>query len=202
MPTATAFDWTGNQTSIFSTLAASNHSKTERQADDYYATDPIAGEKLLEKEHFNHYVWECAAGGLHISNVLTAHGYNVRNSDITSRGNRSIEELDFFKAEKDKMSPDIITNPPYKYASEFVEHALDISMDSVKVAMFLKIQFLESKKRRELFKKYPPKKIYVFTNRMNCGKSGVFGKESSAVCYAWFIWEKGYTGLPNVDWID
>lgn len=49
MPTATAFDWTGNQTSIFSTLAASNHSKTERQADDYYATDPIAVEKLLEK---------------------------------------------------------------------------------------------------------------------------------------------------------
>lgn len=97
MPTATAFDWTGNQTSIFSTLAASNHSKTERQADDYYATDPIAVEKLLEKEHFNHYVWECAAGGLHISNVLTAHGYKVRNSDITSRGNRSIEELDFFK---------------------------------------------------------------------------------------------------------
>lgn len=202
MPTATAFDWTGNQTSIFSTLAASNHSKTERQADDYYATDPIAVEKLLEKEHFNHYVWECAAGGLHISNVLTAHGYKVRNSDITSRGNRSIEELDFFKAEKDKMSPDIITNPPYKYASEFVEHALDISMNSVKIAMFLKIQFLESKKRRELFKKYPPKKIYVFTNRMNCGKNGVFGKESSAVCYAWFIWEKGYTGLPKVDWID
>ena len=189
MPTATAFDWTGNQTSIFSTLAASNHSKTERQADDYYATDPIAVEKLLEKEHFNRYVWECAAGGLHISNVLAAHGYKVRNSDITSRGNRS-------------MSPDIITNPPYKYASEFVEHALDISMDSVKVAMFLKIQFLESKKRRELFKKYPPKKIYVFTNRMNCGKNGVFGKESSAVCYAWFIWEKGYAGLPKVDWID
>ena len=97
---------------------------------------------------------------------------------------------------------DVYKRQPYKYASEFVEHALDISMDSVKVAMFLKIQFLESKKRRELFKKYPPKKIYVFTNRMNCGKNGVFGKESSAVCYAWFIWEKGYTGLPNVDWID
>ena len=52
MPTATAFDWTGNQTSIFSTLAASNHSKTERQADDYYATDPIAVEKAIGKRTF------------------------------------------------------------------------------------------------------------------------------------------------------
>ncbi len=34
------------------------------------------------------------------------------------------------------------------------------------------------------------------------GKNGVFGKESSAVCYAWFVWEKGYTGLPQVDWIN
>ena len=51
MPTAIAFDWTGNQTSIFSTLAASNHSKTERQADDYYATDPIAVEKQLQTVH-------------------------------------------------------------------------------------------------------------------------------------------------------
>ena len=86
-------------------------------------------------------------------------------------------------------------------ASEFVEHALDISMDSVKVAMLLKIQFLETKKRYDLFKKYPPKKIYVFVNRIDCGKNGEFGTESSAVCYAWFVWEKGYDGLPQIDWI-
>ena len=27
------------------------------------------------------------------------------------------------------------------------------------------------------------------------------GKESSAVCYCWFVWEKGYKGKPTVDWI-
>ena len=86
-------------------------------------------------------------------------------------------------------------------ATEFVNHALEISDDGTKVAMFLKIQFLETKKRYELFKQYPPKKIYVFVNRVNCGKNGVFGKESSAVCYCWFVWEKGYKGKPTVDWI-
>lgn len=123
--------------------------------------------------------------------------------DIVDRGYMGTVVRDFLTSTKDDLnfSPDIITNPPYAMAKEFVEHALDISMDGVKVAMFLKIQFLESKKRYELFKKYPPKKIYVFVNRVNCGKNGVFGKESSAVCYAWFVWEKGYKGLPRVDWI-
>ena len=81
--------------------------------------------------------------------------------DIVDRGYVGTEVRDFLTTTKDDLnfSPDIITNPPYALAKEFVEHALDISMDSVKVAMFLKIQFLESKKRYELFKKYPPKKI-------------------------------------------
>ena len=142
-------------------------------------------------------------GGGSIASVLVDHDYKVQSMDIVDRGYTGTEVRDFLAITQDDLnfSPDIITNPPYALAKEFVEHALDISMDSVKVAMFLKIQFLESKKRYELFKKYPPKKIYVFVNRVNCGKNGIFGKESSAVCYAWFVWEKGYNGLPQVDWI-
>lgn len=196
-------DWTGNKTSVFSTLAASSHSKDERANDDYYCTPPQAVEELLKREQFNHYILEPAVGGGSIAAVLVDHNHKVQSMDIVDRGYIGTEVKDFLATAKDDLnfSPDIITNPPYALAKEFVEHALDISMDSVKVAMFLKIQFLESKKRYKLFKKYPPKKIYVFVNRVNCGKNGVFGKESSAVCYAWFVWEKGYKGLPQVDWI-
>lgn len=123
--------------------------------------------------------------------------------DIVDRGYEGTIIQDFLTTAKADfpMSPDIITNPPYSIATEFVQHCLDVSMDSTKIAMFLKIQFLESKKRWELFKNNPPKKVYVFVNRVNCGKNGVFGKESSAVCYAWFIWEKGFNGKPTIDWI-
>lgn len=38
---------------------------------------------------------------------------------------------------------DILTNPPYKYAKEFIEHAMTIIPDGRKVFMFLKLQFLE-----------------------------------------------------------
>lgn len=197
-------DWTGNQKSIYTTLGASNHTAEEREANDYYATDPKAIEILLEQEKFKHYIWECACGGGHLSKVLKEHGYNVKSSDIINRGFEDTEIIDFLEVDKDtykkEISRDIITNPPYKYAKEFVEKALDISMDGTKIAMFLKLTFLEGKARKEMFLKNPPKKVYVFSSRIACAKNGVF-EGTSAVCYAWFIWEKGFKGKPTIDWV-
>ena len=203
-------DWTGNQNSIYKTLGASNHTDKERENNDYYATEPRAIELLLELEDFSPYVWECACGGGHLSEVLKKHGYKVKSSDIIDRGYPETEIVDFLKITKadikNDFSRDIITNPPYKYAKEFVKHAIDISMDSTKIAMFLKVQFLEGKARKALFEKYPPKKIYVSSSRLLCAKNGEFQKMrdggGSAVAYAWFIWEKGFSGEPIVRWFN
>ena len=203
-------DWTGNKNSIFKTLAASNHTDKEREINDYYATEPKALELLLELETFSPYVWECACGEGHLSEVLKSHGHKVKSSDVIDRGYPETETLDFLKVKKEDIkqdfSRDIITNPPYKYAKEFVEHALEISMDSTKIAMFLKVQFLEGKARRELFEKYPPKVIYVASKRLLCAKNGEFQKMrdggGSAVAYAWFIWEKGFKGDTVVRWFN
>lgn len=198
-------DWTGNTTSIFSTHGASNHSDADRAELDYYATDPEAVEMLLDVETFSHYILEPACGGCHITNVLIEHGYDVVSKDIIDRGAENQTDIwDFLKFNPmRKNSRDIITNPPYKYAAEFVEHALDISLETVKVAMFLKLTFLEGTKRKQLFDKYPPKKIYVFRSRVDCWKNGIKpDKPSKAVCYAWFVWEKGYTGNTVVKWFN
>lgn len=200
-------DWTGNAKSIFACNGASNHSDGERQIDDYYATEPKALELLLEEETFSPYVWECACGGGHLSKVLCEKGYKVKSSDIVHRGFEDTEIIDFLKVVKEDIkqdySRDIITNPPYKFAKEFVEKALDISMDGTKVAMFLKLTFLEGKARRELFNRHPPKNIYVFSSRVKCAKNGDFiSIGSSAVAYAWFVWEKGFTGSPVIKWIN
>lgn len=69
--------------------------------------------------------------------------------------------------------------------------------------MFLKLTFLESKSRKQLFEQYPPKTIWVSSSRINCAKNGDFDKyPSSAVAYAWYIWEKGYTGDTVVKWFN
>lgn len=203
-------DWTGNSKSALVCNGVRNFATEERQSHDYYATEPKAVELLLEQEVFCPYVWECACGEGHISEVLKAHGYKVKSSDIIDRGYEGTEKTDFLQVKKEDLkadvSHDIITNPPYKYAKEFVEHALDISTNGTKVAMFLKLTFLESKTRKKLFQKYPPKAVYVSSSRLQCAKNGDFEKYGkgvgTAVAYAWYVWEKGYKGDPVIKWIN
>lgn len=196
-------DWTGNQNSIYKTLGASSHTDEERQEHDYYATEPSAVEILLEQEKFNREIWEPACGEGHISKVLKAAGYNVYSSDLIYRGYGDPESFDFLKDCLDDFNGDIVTNPPYKYALEFCKTALNTVKDGHKVAMFLKLQFLEGKGRKEFFKTNPPKTVYVFSGRVKCAKNGDFESiGSSAVAYAWYVWEKGFHGDPVIKWVN
>lgn len=198
-------DWTGNKNSIYKTLGASNHTSKERQTEDYYATEPKAMELLLEVERFNKDVWECACGEGHLSEVLKNNGYDVYSTDLIDRGYGD-GIIDFLSPNIQRWVGDIITNPPYKYAQQFIEKSLSIIPDKNKVAMFLKVQFLEGKARKKLFTKHPPKVIYVSSSRLLCAKNAMFDRMraggGSAVAYAWYVWEKGYKGDTIVKWIN
>jgi len=184
---------------VFTTLGASSHALSKRQKHDYYATDPIAAELLLALESFNTNILEPACGQGHLAKVFEQHGYNVSCTDLIFRGYGT--KKDFFDYQK--WDGDIITNPPYKYAKEFVEHALEIIPIKSKVAMFLKLSFLESLKRKELFEKFPPKTVYVSSSRIICAKNGDFiTHNQSAIAYAWFVWEKGYMGRTVIRWFN
>lgn len=196
-------DWNGNAKACFVTNGDNSHSERDRETHDYYATDPRAVKDLLRFESFSKYILEPACGGGHISKVLEENGYDVKSIDIVNRGyEKQMFTEDFFE-HKVQWFGDIITNPPYKFAAEFVEHALNLVTEGHKVAMFLKLTFLEGEKRRKLFQNNPPKKILVFTKRINCALNGDEEefKKSSAVCYAWFIWEKGNKDNPIIYWI-
>lgn len=58
-----------------------------------------------------------------------------------------------------------------------------------------------------MFKKYPPKYVYVFSSRQRCAMNGNFekyaneGESHGAVAYCWFMWEKGFKGDPVIRWI-
>lgn len=112
----------------------------------------------------------------------------MRSTDLIDRGYGQ-GGVDFLQTDE-IWDGDIITNPPYKYAKEFVEHAMNVIPDGRKVFMFLKLQFLEGKARGELFKKYPPKCVYVSRSRILCAKNGNFEEMKagggSAVAYAWY----------------
>lgn len=197
-------DWTENSNSIYKTLGASNHTDKHRQQQDYYATEPKAVELLLEVEKFSENIWEPACGEGHISKVFEKHGYNVKSTDLIDRGYG--EQQDFLFFNDNKFDGDIITNPPYAMATEFIYKALELIPEGNKVAMFLKVQFLEGKERKVLYKNHPPKIIYVSSSRLLCAKNAEFDKMieggGSAVAYAWFIWQKGYKGETIIKWIN
>ena len=203
----TTKDWIGNSKAIYSCHGASNHSDTEREVNDYYATPSSAVEMLLELENFSKSIMEPACGQGHIAEVLKSHGYTVCATDLVNRG-YGIWGVDFFNI-NEPTDMDIITNPPYSMAKEFVEHAMEIVTDGHKVAMFLKLTFLEGQGRRELFRKYPPKIVYVSTSRIGCAKNGEFKKDKngnlkadSAVAYCWYVWQKGFNGAPTLKWFN
>ena len=191
-------DWVGNKTSSITTSGFHNNSTHERQEVDYYATDPIALEKLLAVEQFEN-VWECACGEGHLSEVLKAHGIHGKSSDLIDRGYGEV--LDFLHNDIDWQG-DIITNPPYRLATEFVYKAIDTLKQGRKVAMIFPQRYLSSKTRYKLFTQFPPKVVYAFSGRVGCAINGNFiGKSNSAVDYMWIIWEKGHIGNTILKWI-
>ena len=189
----------------FITLGANNHTDVTREKDDFYATPPLAVKELMKLETFDKNIWEPCCGMNHITNVLKDNNYNVKTSDIIDRVNDgSVEIIDFLNY-NEKYNGDIITNPPYKLATEFVYKSIETITYGHKVAMFLKLTFLETKKRYELFKKYPPKVIYVASMRFGCSQTGEFntdGNTGSAIAYCWYIWEKGYNGDTVIKWFN
>lgn len=199
-------DWDGNGKSVFVTLGASNHTDKEREINDFYATDPIAIDKLIGNIGFiPSIVWECACGTGCLSERLKQYCHGVVSTDVIDRGYGQVQDFLLAKEIPSGCSY-IITNPPYKYALEFILHALDLLPDGGKCMMFLKTTFLEGEKRhRRLFSNYPPLRILQFSKRVLCAKNAEFQKMrdggGSAVAYAWFIWEKGYKGPTMITWI-
>ena len=198
-------DWTGNKNSVFKPLAASNHALySEREPNDYYATEPKAIDCLLEggaKLHKD--IWEPACGEGHLSERLKRFGYNVRSTDLIDRG-YGVGGVDFLNC-TEPWHGDILTNPPYKYATEFVKKGLSLLMPGRKLFLFLKIQFLEGQARRqEIFDVTPPKTVYVFSRRVICAKNGKFDKflSGGAVAYIWLEFIKGWSGPTSVTWIN
>ena len=149
-----AKDWKGGTASTFKTIGASNHCEHERADKDYYATEPAATDWLTRIEHFDGPILEPSCGEGHISRQLIGAGYEVVSRDLADRGYGEVS--DFLAPENTRWEGDIVTNPPYAFAQEFVEKALAIIPECRKVAMFLKLTFLEGKRRAALFENYPP----------------------------------------------
>ena len=202
-------DWTGNGNSIFKTLGASNHTEAERESDDFYATSPKAIDILLEYAdlHLPYQIWEPSCGSGCLSERLKECGYQVVSTDLVFRGYGKGNTNFFEQTAMPAGCEAIITNPPYKHATEYVTHALRLLPDNGLLCLFLKTTFAEGKERyTKIFGITPPIYVLQCSERVLCAKNAAFDymeeHGGSAVSYAWWIWRKGYQGHTTLDWVN
>ena len=136
--------------------------------------------------------------------VLRNAKYSVYGSDIIDYGYGMGAVVDFLKATKlpkglNVTHKNIITNPPFKLALEFLQHGL--SLGATKIALFLKLAFLEGQKRTLILEQTPLKNIYVFRKRVTLTRNGEKMRNSGMIAFAWYVWEVGYDGKPMINWI-
>ena len=186
-------------------IGSSAHADHEREKNDFYETPQAAVINFLEcylnrdGEKLNDNIWECACGEGSISKVLESYGYKVFSSDLIDRGYG--ERKDFLSYMEKYEKGDIFTNPPFKIINEFLHKSFNLIENGNRIIFLMRLLCLEGKQRNKIYQKYPIKFVYIHTTRIACTMPNIQGKPASAIAYAWYVWEKGYTGETIIRWL-
>ena len=179
------------------TCQVQRHPHAER-GPDLYETPVVAVEALLRVERLPRCIWEPAAGPGAIVRVLRAHGHAVIASDLIDYSGLCFARDFLGEIGMPTDVEAIVTNPPFKLAERFVEHALQLCP---LVVMLLRLAFLESERRCGILEGRGLARVHVFRRRLPMmHRAGWDGPRStSSVCFAWFVLERDHRGKP---WLD
>ena len=175
-----------------------------RNKNDLYPTPPLATYALIKTLGHNmpEQILEPCAGRGHIAAELRRHGYDVTATDLHKYEDLVSEVISGHDATiMPPMSPanvGVITNPPYHKDLPRVLTEKWLNDEYRFIAMFVRLTFLEGKKRKKLFTKYPPSDIIFLSDRVNFGPVGLLPTEpiekkdqiGGMIAYAWVVFEK------------
>ena len=183
--------------------------KDNRGDHDFYSTEPRATAHLFATLksvglHLPYLCIEPSVGTGHIAKMLQLTGHAVYCYDIVDRGFPGTYVCDWKTAVRPTEEPlGVVMNPPYCEALEHLTHALEMLHNGEICCALLRLQFLETIKRKAFFEKYPMRYVAVFSFRIKCNKDNDPNAQTthSAIAFAWYIWQKGYKGNPELLWI-
>lgn len=152
-----------------------------RRENDFYPTEPAATIAFVAKErqHLERHqtVWEPACGDGAIAKLLPG---TVIATDLIDRGYGE-PGRDFLKEPRRAWA--IVTNPPFKLATEFIEHAFMLDVDYL--ALLLKSQFWHAARRVKLWRGWAPTIEYKLTWRLD-----FTGQGSPTMDCSWVVWDR------------
>ena len=185
-------------------LATAQRAPLAERKNDLYQTHPAAVRALMKATQLPHHIWEPACGPGSIVRTLREAGHTVWATDLVDYGLEDSESgVDFLLERQSRIDVEaIVTNPPFKLAGEFVDHALTLCP---RVFMLLRLAFLESTRRAGILDGGKLARVYVFRNRLPMmHRDGWDGnKVSNPTAFAWFEWSRfhdGPTELHRISW--
>jgi hypothetical protein len=170
---------------------------------DFFPTPPFATRALIEHalpvlgrtDLLDMVAWECACGEGHMAEPLAEYFGRVIATDIHDYGYGEAP-VDFLSEDTYHDADWCITNPPFGDKTvQFVLRALKLAR--VGVAMFVRLQWLETRKRYELvFRDHPPTLVCPFAERVPLCKGRWDPDGSTATAYIWLVWIQGEAPRP------
>lgn len=172
---------------------------------DDYPTPPWATRALCEYiihpfDRESKEVWEPACNRGYMSRALSEYFASVHSTDIHDYGYEfHAETSDFLFTQR--QTDWVITNPPFRLAERFIEHALQQAR--IGVAVIVRSAFLEGKGRYEnLYSINPPSIVAQFVERVPMVKGRYDPAAASATAYSWLVWQKiEQAPIPKMFWI-
>lgn len=185
-----------------------------RSKNDLYPTPPLGTYALISEldKRIPKTVIEPCAGRGHIAAELRRHGHNVIASDLYEYENLVSDVksgIDVFSYTT-QSNVAMITNPPYHkdLPRLITEHFINNEIDFV--ALFLRLTFLEGKKRKKLFTEHPPSDIIFISDRINFGPASVMETEpfekkdqiGGMIAYAWYVFDRNSPHInTRIRWV-
>lgn len=174
----------------------------DRERDDFHPTPPEGTAALLAVERFPGVVWEPACGAGDMSRVLEASDEITRviSTDLIDRG-FGRTGVDFLR-DHETSADHVVTNPPFRLASQFALHAR--ARVRGKVALLGRLAWLEGVGRRRMFEQTGLTRVWVFSRRLRVqrGRLPEPGDRGGMIAFAWFVWDPGHDGPWQGGFID
>jgi hypothetical protein len=179
-----------------------------RNENDLYPTPPLATYILQKYVDLPKKIVEPCAGRGNISIELLRHGFDVMSFDLYEYDNilcsiaTGVDVLDLQKPEGYEA---LVTNPPYhkdlprKIAEKGVAE-YDVT------ALFVRLTFLEGKKRKKLFTNNPPSDIIFLSDRIKFNTSLIEPIEKNdqiggMIAYCWIVFRKNWKSDTKLHWV-
>ena len=185
-----------------------NQQNSKRHENDLYPTPPLATYILQKYVDLPENIVEPCAGRGNISIELIRNGYNVRSFDLYDYSDKLCPITtgqDVLTLPKQVGYNGLVTNPPY--FKNLPEKILRKGLEEYELtALFVRLTFLESKRRHSIFAENPPSDILFFSDRVKF-ESGVpeaINKNEQIggmIAYMWIVFRKDHVGPTNLRWV-